>query len=59
MPGNARENKAFNMIFTGMGSLLCAVAIWIGANAAHLPAIEQKLDDYIKTTDQRLDHAGL
>lgn len=51
------ETDLFNKIFAAMGVLLCAVACWIGVEVAHLPSIEQKLDDYTVSTDTKItDH---
>lgn len=33
---------------------IISVGGWIALSVAHLPAIEQKLDDYIISTDNRL-----
>lgn len=40
------EQKLFHSLFTAMGMLLLAIVTWIGSNVAHIPAIEQKIDDY-------------
>ena len=38
------EFHLFNCIFVAMGMVLLSVVIWIGANVAHIPAIEQKIE---------------
>lgn len=47
------ETRTFNMLFTAMGTLLLGVACWIAASVAHLPAIEQKMDDFIAAAGAR------
>lgn len=49
------EIHLFNLIFVAMGMLLLGVATWIAASAAHLPAIEQRLDDFILAAQNRID----
>lgn len=47
----------YNKLFSGMGIVLLSIAAWIGVNVAHLPVIEQKLNDFITATDKTLtDH---
>ena len=51
------EFHLFNCIFVAMGMVLLSVVIWIGANVAHIPAIEQKIDDFIISANTKLaDH---
>lgn len=51
------EIHTFNMLFTGMGLLLLGIAGWIAASVAHIPSIDQKLEDFIKTaTSTFSDH---
>lgn len=49
------EMAIYNKLFLGMGGALFSVACWIGLSVAHLPAIEQKLDDYIVTTNNQIN----
>ena len=50
------ELDLYNKIFTAMGVALFGVACWIAASVSHLPQIEQKLEDYIITTNQKFDN---
>lgn len=47
------ETRTFNMLFAAMGTLLLGVACWIASSVAHLPAIEQKMDDFIAAAGVR------
>lgn len=49
------DNKLFNVIFSSMGLLLLGIAGWIGTSVAHIPAIEQKLEDFIKVASATLE----
>lgn len=49
-----QEFQLFHSVFSAMGLLLLAIAGWIGMSVAHLPAIEQKLDDYIISSNNTL-----
>lgn len=51
----ASDMQMFNKLFVAMGALLLAVATWIGSNVSHIPAIEQKMDDFIATAGARLN----
>lgn len=51
---NESDTYLFNIIFSAMGMVLMGVAGWIAVSVAHLPAIEQKLDDYIISADNKL-----
>lgn len=54
------DNGLYNMLFAAMGLLLLAIAGWIGQSVAHLPAIEQKLDDFSGSTNAVLaDHKSI
>lgn len=51
------ESRMFNTIFAAMGALLLLVAAWIGSSVAHIPNIEQKLDDFMQAANDKLaDH---
>jgi hypothetical protein len=53
------ELHVFNILFSAMGLLLLGVAGWIATSVAHIPSIEQKLDDFMITANQVLvDHEG-
>jgi hypothetical protein len=47
--------RLFNLLFAGMGTVLLSVAGWIALSVAHLPAIEQKMDDFILAATGKLD----
>lgn len=40
------ENRVFHSLYSAMGIVLLGVVGWIGSNVSHIPALEQKLDDY-------------
>ena len=48
-----QEIHIFNMIFSALGVVLLGVAGWIATSVAHLPAIEQKMDDFIAAAGVR------
>jgi len=51
------EIHVFNILFSAMGMLLLGVAGWIAMSVAHIPSIEQKLDDFMITANTILmDH---
>lgn len=43
MNGENQELKIYHLATMGLGSLLVAVMIWVGAECSHIPAIETKL----------------
>ena len=47
------EMRTFNMLFSAMGVCLLGVACWIASSVAHLPAIEQKIDDFVTAAGVR------
>lgn len=52
-----KDSFLFNSIFSALGVLLLGIVAWIGASVAHLPAIEQKMDDFMySTTNTLTDH---
>jgi hypothetical protein len=57
MPNRPNEPSLFTTIFMAMGTLLLAVAVWIGSSVAHIPTIEQKLQDFMEAANKTLgDH---
>lgn len=52
-----KEVRLFNYLFVTMGTLLLGVAGWIGLSVAHIPTIEQRLEDFMFSADKTLgDH---
>jgi hypothetical protein len=47
----AADMRTFNALFVAMGMLLLGVAGWIGMSVAHIPSIDQKIDDFIQRAD--------
>jgi hypothetical protein len=50
-PNFASDMRTFNALFVAMGMLLLGVAGWIGMSVAHIPSIDQKIDDFIQRAD--------
>lgn len=52
-----QSSYLFHLFFSGMATALLSIAGWIAVSVAHLPGIEQKLDDYInQATTELSDH---
>jgi hypothetical protein len=50
------DTYAFNILFSGLGTLLLGVAGWVGANVSHIPAIEQKIELYNEAINKSLNN---